>query len=487
MLTHRSRLKLRLLQYLKPENIICFILKALPYVVLLIVMLFFIYGVIGMQLFGKIMLDQNEGNSEITRHNNFQTFPNALMVLFRSATGEAWQMIMLSLLETKECDPESRPPNYNPKASETCSSQLAIPYFISFICLCSFLIINLFLAVIMDNFDYLTRDWSILGPHHLDDFVQLWSEYDPEAKGRIKHLDVITLLRKISPPLGFGKLCPHRVACKKLVSMNMPLNSDGTVMFNATLFALVRTNLMIKNTGNIDQSNEELRAIIKKIWKRTNPKLLDQIIPPPGSDDDVTVGKFYATFLIQDYFRRFKKRKENTAKQITLGTSGASKNAVTLHAGLRTLHDLGPEIRRAISGTLDDEEAFSKMFADRNEEPQHRRNHFLFGPTRTIADDINSESYSIATNHNSLLRSVGMDFNGLVQRYSAGTQIGAQIAADPFGLGLFQQVPTGLIPDEISLALQMEDEPIRPLEINSRLGNNRLTNDEQGNPSNLVK
>ena len=33
-------------------------------------------------------------------------------------------------------------------------------------------------------------------------------------RGRIKHLDVITLLRKISPPLGFGKLCPHRVACK---------------------------------------------------------------------------------------------------------------------------------------------------------------------------------------------------------------------------------------------------------------------------------
>jgi len=34
------------------------------------------------------------------------------------------------------------------------------------------------------------------------------------ARGRIKHLDVVTLLRRISPPLGFGKLCPHRVACK---------------------------------------------------------------------------------------------------------------------------------------------------------------------------------------------------------------------------------------------------------------------------------
>lgn len=34
----------------------------------------------------------------------------------------------------------------------------------------------------MDNFDYLTRDWSILGPHHLDEFKRIWAEYDPEAK-----------------------------------------------------------------------------------------------------------------------------------------------------------------------------------------------------------------------------------------------------------------------------------------------------------------
>lgn len=31
--------------------------------------------------------------------------------------------------------------------------------------------------------------------------------------------------------------------------MNMPLNSDGTVTFNATLFALVRTGLRIKTEG----------------------------------------------------------------------------------------------------------------------------------------------------------------------------------------------------------------------------------------------
>lgn len=44
-----------------------------------------------------------------------------------------------------------------------------------------FEILNLFVAVIMDNFDYLTRDWSLLGPHHLDEFKKIWAEYDPEA------------------------------------------------------------------------------------------------------------------------------------------------------------------------------------------------------------------------------------------------------------------------------------------------------------------
>ncbi|KAM4523368.1 voltage-dependent L-type calcium channel subunit alpha-1C isoform 11-T11 [Fundulus diaphanus] len=323
--------------------------QALPYVALLIVMLFFIYAVIGMQMFGKIAL---QDNTQINRNNNFQTFPQAVLLLFRCATGEAWQEIMLACSPNRSCEKGST--NENSTTHEDCGSQFAIIYFVSFYMLCAFLIINLFVAVIMDNFDYLTRDWSILGPHHLDEFKRIWAEYDPEAKGRIKHLDVVTLLRRIQPPLGFGKLCPHRVACKRLVSMNMPLNSDGTVMFNATLFALVRTALRIKTEGNLEQANEELRAIVKKIWKRTSMKLLDQVVPPAG-DDEVTVGKFYATFLIQEYFRKFKKRKEQG-----LVAKVPPKTALSLQAGLRTLHDIGPEIRRAISGDLNVEEEMDK-------------------------------------------------------------------------------------------------------------------------------
>ncbi|XP_071552372.1 muscle calcium channel subunit alpha-1-like isoform X11 [Panulirus ornatus] len=443
--------------------------QALPYVALLILLLFFIYGVVGMQVFGKIALDYS---TQIHRHNNFQTFFQAVMVLFRSATGEAWQDIMLSCLPPDAgCDKKSE--DY-PDAI-TCGSMVAYPYFISFYTLCSFLIINLFVAVIMDNFDYLTRDWSILGPHHLDEFITLWSEYDPDAKGRIKHLDVVTLLRKISPPLGFGKLCPYRVACKRLVAMNMPLNTDGTVMFNATLFALVRTSLRIKTEGNIDDANEELRAVIKKIWKRTNPKLLDQVVPPVGVEDDVTVGKFYATFLIQDYFRRFKKKKQEIKEQIDKDTS----NTVTLQAGLRTLHEAGPELKRAISGNLDE------MRDD--DIPTHRRNHSLFGSVwssmrvkglqRTRSLRVNSGQHAKAGN---ILHPVILKVNSQIMNMISPTNsLSYSPAHSNEKTALNHMAHRPPTPLESSQSLGEDDEgiPMRPL---------RIMNGDPERRSNLV-
>ncbi|ETE66996.1 Voltage-dependent L-type calcium channel subunit alpha-1D, partial [Ophiophagus hannah] len=358
--------------------------QALPYVALLIAMLFFIYAVIGMQVIKTTYF---------------------LMRKYMIVLSDCYVSYMVIL------------------------SSIA------------FKIINLFVAVIMDNFDYLTRDWSILGPHHLDEFKRIWSEYDPEAKGRIKHLDVVTLLRRIQPPLGFGKLCPHRVACKRLVAMNMPLNSDGTVMFNATLFALVRTALKIKTEGNLEQANEELRAVIKKIWKKTSMKLLDQVVPPAG-DDEVTVGKFYATFLIQDYFRKFKKRKEqglvgkypakNTtvALQVTLFSFTLTNHLASLlittdtshvvpvnpnqlghflgkrklwsnvWAGLRTLHDIGPEIRRAISCDLQEDEPEQNHH---EEEEVYKRNGALFGNhINHVSTDTRDSFQQINTTHRPL-------------------------------------------------------------------------------------
>lgn len=57
--------------------------------------------------------------------------------------------------------------------------------------------LNLFVAVIMDNFEYLTRDSSILGPHHLDEFVRIWGEYDRAAWSVSLSFSIVNLMRDV--------------------------------------------------------------------------------------------------------------------------------------------------------------------------------------------------------------------------------------------------------------------------------------------------
>ena len=69
--------------------------KALPYVCMLMGMLFFIYAIVGMQLFGSIIMDSS---TSIERHNNFRHIFQSLMLLFRYVcTPTPWLTLLLVL------------------------------------------------------------------------------------------------------------------------------------------------------------------------------------------------------------------------------------------------------------------------------------------------------------------------------------------------------------------------------------------------------
>lgn len=65
-------------------------------------------------------------------------------------------------------------------------------------------------------------------------------------RGKIHYTEMYDMLKNMDPPLGFGNKCPNRLAYKKLIRMNMPLDDEGKVNFTTTLFALIRENLNIK-------------------------------------------------------------------------------------------------------------------------------------------------------------------------------------------------------------------------------------------------
>ena len=82
-------------------------------------------------------------------------------------------------------------------------------------------------------------------------------------------------------------------------------------------------------------------------------------------DDDVTVGKFYATFLIQDYFRRFKKRKEIETKEGEGTVKAATMSLQVIVSRLEAFKNVTQY----------------KTFSGRPETTPHsfQRNHHLFG------------------------------------------------------------------------------------------------------------
>ncbi len=95
-----------------------------------------------------------------------------MLLLVRVITGEGWHLVMEACVLTPP-DCEEHPPD---GGGTTCGSVAAIPYFISLVLICTLLMLNLFVAIITDNFEYLTQDEAVLGPHHLDQFVEVRHE-----------------------------------------------------------------------------------------------------------------------------------------------------------------------------------------------------------------------------------------------------------------------------------------------------------------------
>ncbi|MEQ2291122.1 hypothetical protein AMECASPLE_010198 [Ameca splendens] len=119
------------------------------------------------------------------------------------------------------------------------------------------------------------------------------------------------MLTHMSPPLGLGKKCPAKIAYKRLVLMNMPVDEDMSVHFTSTLMSLIRTALDIKIArGGEDRIalDVELQKEISIIWPYLQQKTLDLLVPI-NKDTDMTVGKIYASMMIMDYFKQNKAKK----------------------------------------------------------------------------------------------------------------------------------------------------------------------------------
>ncbi|XP_060633075.2 voltage-dependent T-type calcium channel subunit alpha-1I isoform X3 [Anolis sagrei] len=123
------------------------VVQALPQVGnlgLLFMLLFFIYAALGVELFGKLVCNDENPCEGMSRHATFENFGMAFLTLFQVSTGDNWNGIMKDTL--RDCTHDDR----------SCLSNLQFIsplYFVSFVLTAQFVLINVVVAVLMKHLD----------------------------------------------------------------------------------------------------------------------------------------------------------------------------------------------------------------------------------------------------------------------------------------------------------------------------------------------
>eukprot|EP00736_Rhodelphis_marinus_P006678 Rmarinus@m.195 len=269
----------------------------------LLLLLFFIFAVLGMNLFGSI----KRGES-LNRHANFEVFWRAMMTLFRMATGESWNDLMADARITKECEgdteEEIRALASDP-SSGCCSSKYGIDncgsdisatlYFVAFQVAGGFIMLNLFIAVILENFaDFDSNDET---ENNIEEFKAAWQSIDIHATQSIGAVKLYDLLLRLGLPLGLPENANRQDFRDKLDSLKLETR-DGRISFLDTLNALCEAQAGVELPDTDLKKDMEAKLVKKKAGKNS-----------PMTANSVPIREFDAAVLLQTWWRRMMLRK----------------------------------------------------------------------------------------------------------------------------------------------------------------------------------
>lgn len=287
-------------------------------ITVLLLLLLFIYSVLGVQLFAKVGY-----NKTYDEHANFRTFENGLLTLFRFTTGEGWGIYMFDAYEQVDgC--VSDPPfddgmcGFNDRVGCTelngCGSVMMFPFLLTFTIIVSMVLFNLFVGIIIEGFQNANEDNLGLTSDDYKSFCKHWAKWDDNGDLFITIEALEEFVATLPSPLGLKDIHPaHAEIVKYLSQLDMnvyQLNGQSHwVHFKDVLIAL--TTQAIKSTmgGELDHLKQSIRMADDTTYKKTlasGATVITQFRPNLGEDEGSDVFKlrqFYAAVLVQHTLR----------------------------------------------------------------------------------------------------------------------------------------------------------------------------------------
>nr|XP_036870220.1 sodium channel protein type 10 subunit alpha isoform X1 [Manis javanica] len=230
-------------------------LPALFNIGLLLFLVMFIYSIFGMASFAYVKWEAG-----IDDMFNFQTFANSMLCLFQITTSAGWDGLLSPILNTGPpyCDPNL--PNSNGSHGDCGSPAVGILFFTTYIIISFLIVVNMYIAVILENFSVATEESTEpLSEDDFDMFYETWEKFDPEATQFIAFSALPDFADTLSGPLRIPK--PNQ---NILIQMDLPLVPGDKIHCLDILFAFTKN--VLGESGELDS----LKANIEEKFMATN-------------------------------------------------------------------------------------------------------------------------------------------------------------------------------------------------------------------------
>ncbi|NXU46940.1 SCN5A protein, partial [Drymodes brunneopygia] len=194
-------------------------LPALVNIGLLLFLIMFIYAIVGMANFACLRWEGGIDNIF-----NFQTFCGSILCLFQITTSAGWDGLLAPVLkESDTCAPKL---NSTGTEKNNCINKgFGIFYFVSYVIISFLIVVNMYIAVILENFSVATEESTDpLCEDDFDMFYETWGKFDPLATQFIDYSALSDFADALAEPLRIPK--PNKI---QLISMDIPIVSGDKI------------------------------------------------------------------------------------------------------------------------------------------------------------------------------------------------------------------------------------------------------------------
>uniref|UniRef100_A0A8C3VG01 Sodium channel protein n=1 Tax=Catharus ustulatus TaxID=91951 RepID=A0A8C3VG01_CATUS len=232
-------------------------LPALFNIGLLLFLVMFIYAIFGMSNFAYVKREAG-----IDDMFNFETFGNSMICLFQITTSAGWDGLLAPILNSGEpdCDPNKAHPGSSVKG-DCGNPSVGIFFFVSYIIISFLVVVNMYIAVILENFGVATEESAEpLSEDDFEMFYEVWEKFDPDATQFMEFEKLSDFAAALDPPLHLPK--PNKV---QLIAMDLPMVSGDRIHCLDILFAF--TKRVLGESGEMDA----LRIQMEDRFMASNP------------------------------------------------------------------------------------------------------------------------------------------------------------------------------------------------------------------------